>query len=115
MHHPRILAAAHDVEGRWRDLPPTCTWHLRQASANALPCLCGPGSCLSDCVPALPGYLLPDPEHAERELMHEAARGWITWAAMLSDLDDPTDPARLALRALRLRQQAARSSAGTGS
>lgn len=97
--HPRVRAAASDVAGRWRALPRSHTWHLRQAPANTMPCFCPPGSSITDCQPVLPAVLLPDPTLTERQLIDEAIAGWRRWAMDFGDFDDDQHPAQQAIRA----------------
>ena len=98
--HPRTVAAIADPDGRWRDLPRSMTWHMKQAPVTAMPCLCGPAP-HPQCVPELPAALLPDPAEAKRTMMREAARAWACWANSFGDFDDHEHPARRALAAVR--------------
>lgn len=98
--HPRILAAAGDTAGRWRDMPRGHTWQVRQACAPHMPCICGPGTHLTECDAAMPTFLLPDPAITEVELINEALAGWQCWARLFGDFDDASHPAQAALRAL---------------
>ena len=97
--HTRVCAAASDVAGRWRALPPSHTWHLRQAPANTMPCLCPTGSSITDCQPIIPSVLLPDPTLTERQLINDATAGWRRWAQDFGDFDDDQHPAQQAIRA----------------
>lgn len=109
--HPQIIAAARDIAGRWRDMPRGHSWHLRQARAQAMPCLCGPDVRIDECTGATPAALLPDQLTTATELIGEAIAGWQAWARPLGDFDDPGHPAQAALRALdiwRADQRAAR-------
>jgi hypothetical protein len=98
--HPRIVAAAADTAGRWRDLPRGHSWHLRQARAGLMPCLCPLGTRVDECDGAMPAYLLPDPVTTATELIGEAIAGWRTWARGFGAFDDAYHPAQAALRAL---------------
>lgn len=98
--HPRILSAAGDVAGRWRDMPRGHTWHVRQARAPHMPCICGPGTSVTKCDAAMPTVLLPDPATTAVELINEAVAGWQCWARLFGDFDDASHPAQAALRAL---------------
>ena len=96
--HPAIATAALETEGRWRDLPRSYSWHLKQAVAQSMPCLCAPRD-PAPCVQRLPAALLPDPDLTEATLIDEAARGWVTWARQFGAFDDAEHPARRALAA----------------
>lgn len=98
--HPRVVAAAADTAGRWRDLPRGHCWHLRQARAALLPCLCPLGTRVDECDGAMPAYLLPDPATTATELIGEAIAGWRTWTRGFGDFDDADHTAQAALRAL---------------
>lgn len=98
--HPNIVKAAADTSGRWRDMPRGHTWHLRQARAMHMPCLCRPNTPVDECDAAVPTYLLPNPVTTAAELIGEAIAGWQCWARMFGDFDDPLHPAQSALRAL---------------
>jgi hypothetical protein len=98
--HPRIVSAAADTHGRWRDMPKGHVWHLKQARAHALPCLCGPHGRVDDCDAAMPSVLLPDPVTTAHELIGEAIAGWQCWVQAFGDFDDELHPAQAALRAL---------------
>ncbi|WP_394646361.1 hypothetical protein [uncultured Sphingomonas sp.] len=98
--HPRIIAAAADTAGRWRALPLGHTWHLRQARAHLMPCVCPPQTPVDECEAAMPTVLLPDPATTAVELVNEAIAGWQTWARCFGDFDDADHPAQAALRAL---------------
>lgn len=98
--HPSIVAAVADTDGRWRDLPRSMTWHLKQAQVATIPCLCGPAPHPA-CEPELPSALLPDPADTGRTLMREAASGWVAWASMFGAFDDHEHPARRAIAAFR--------------
>jgi hypothetical protein len=109
--HPRIIAAATDTAGRWRDMPRGHTWHVRQARAHLMPCLCPRGTPVDECDAAMPTVLLPDPATSAIELIGEAIAGWRTWTAGFGDFDDAGHPAQAALHALdrwRAAQPAAR-------
>ncbi|USI73519.1 hypothetical protein [Sphingomonas morindae] len=97
--YPHVACAAADTNGRWRDLPRWQTWHLRQAVAQAMPCLCPQGK-MQDCVPSLLACVMPQPELTERQLIDEAARGWTAWARGFGAFDDDAQPASRALKAL---------------
>lgn len=97
--HPRLQAAAGDIEGRWRDMPRSMTWHLKHDRAHSVPCLCIAGDPV--CTPALPSVFLPDPAVTERTLADEAMRGWVTWARLHGDFDGAAHPAHRALAAHR--------------
>ena len=96
--HPAIATAALETEGRWRDLPRSYSWHLKQAVAQSMPCLCAPRD-PAPCVQRLPAALLPDPDLTEATLIDEAARGWVTWARQFGAFDDAEHPVRRALAA----------------
>mgnify|MGYP004545080133 CR=1 FL=1 len=98
--HPRLSAAANDTAGRWRDLPRGHTWHLRQAPAQAMPCLCPPGVPVDECQATTPVALLPDPEITAWQLIGEAIAGWQCWARGFGAFDDDRHPAVQALREL---------------
>jgi len=98
--HPQIIAAAADTAGRWRALPLGHTWHLRQARAHLMPCMCPPQTPVDECEAAMPTVLLPDPATTATELVNEAIGGWQTWAGNFGDFNDADHPARAALRAL---------------
>ncbi len=98
--HPRITVAATDVAGRWRDLPRSHTWHMRQARAAHLPCLCPLGTPVDECEAPAPAVLLPDPDATSAELIGEAIAGWQCWARAFGHFDDAGHPAQAALRAL---------------
>lgn len=98
--HPNIMSAAADTAGRWRDMPRGHTWHLRQARAALMPCLCPAGTRVDECDGAMPAYLLPDPVPTATELIGEAIAGWQCWARAFGDFDDADEPAQAALRAL---------------
>jgi hypothetical protein len=98
--HPQIIAAAADTAGRWRALPLGHTWHLRQARAHLMPCVCPPQTPVDECQAAMPTVLLPDPATTAVELIGEAIAGWQTWAGCFGDFDDADHPAQAALRAL---------------
>mgnify|MGYP004547010715 CR=1 FL=1 len=98
--HPQIVAAAQDTADRWRDMPRGHTWHLRQARAGHLPCLCGPDGRIDECDAAMPAVLLPDPAATATELIGEAVAGWQVWARQFGAFDDAEHPAQAALRAL---------------
>lgn len=98
--HPRIIAAAADTAGRWRSLPLGHTWHLRQARAHLMPCVCPPQTPVDECEAAMPTVLLPDPAATAVELIGEAIAGWRCWVQGFGDFDDADHPAQAALRAL---------------
>jgi len=98
--HSNIMSAAADTAGRWRDMPHGHTWHLRQARATLMPCLCPLGTRVDECDGAMPAYLLPDPVTTATELICEAISGWQCWARAFGDFDDADHPAQAALRAL---------------
>ncbi len=98
--HPHIIDAATDTTARWRDMPRGHTWHVRQARAHLMPCLCPLGTPVDECDAAMPTVLLPDPATTAVELVNEAIAGWRTWAAGFGDFDDADHPAQAALRAL---------------
>ncbi|RSV16825.1 hypothetical protein [Sphingomonas sp. ABOLH] len=98
--HPQIIAAAADTAGRWRALPLGHTWHLRQAGAHLMPCVCPPQTPVDECEAAMPTVLLPDPATTAVELIGEAIAGWQCWARLFGDFDDSDHPAQAALRAL---------------
>lgn len=98
--HPHIISAATDTACRWRDMPRGHTWHLRQAPAAHLPCLCPRGTRIGECDRATPTCLLPDPTLTAASLIREAIAGWQTWAQLVSNFAAPADPASAALRAL---------------
>jgi hypothetical protein len=100
IRHPRIIIAATETAGRWRDMPLGHTWHMRQARAKHMPCLCGPETPVDECDAVLPAVLLPDPVRTAAELIGEAIAGWQTWARQFGDFDDTIHPAQAALRAL---------------
>ena len=109
--HPHIVSAASDTAGRWRDMPRGHTWHMRQARAMLMPCVCPLGTRVDECDAAMPTVLLPDPATTAAELICEAVAGWQTWARMFGDFDDADHPAQAALRAFdrwRVDQAAAR-------
>lgn len=108
--HPRIVAAAADTAGRWRDMPKGHVWHLKQARANALPCLCGASVRVDECDGAMPMALLPDPDTTADQLKDEAIAGWQAWSRGFGAFDDHHHPAQRALRAFD-RWQAHRSPA----
>lgn len=97
--HPQIIAAAADTAGRWRALPLGHTWHLRQARAHLMPCVCPPQTPVDECEAAMPTVLLPDPATTAVELVNEAIAGWRCWAQGFGDFDDADHPAQAALRA----------------
>lgn len=108
--HPRIIATAADTAGRWRALPLGHTWHLRQARAHLMPCMCLPQTPVDECEAAMPTVLLPDPAATGVELIDEAIAGWRCWAQGFGNFDDAGHPAQAALRALdrwRAEQRAA--------
>ncbi len=98
--HPNIISAAADTSARWRDMPRGHTWHVRQARAELLPCLCPAGTRVDECDGAMPAYLLPDSVTTATELIGEAIAGWQTWARGFGDFDDADHPAQAAFRAL---------------
>lgn len=98
--HPRIITATGDTVGQWRDMPRGHTWHMHQARAHLMPCICCPGTPVDECDAAMPIVLLPDPETTAVELIGEAIAGWRTWATGFGDFDDADHPAQAALRAL---------------
>jgi len=98
--HPRIVAAAADTAGRWRDMPRGHTWHVHQARAHLMPCLCPLGTPVDECDAAMPTVLLPDPATTAIELIGEAIAGWRCWAQGFGDFDDAGHPAQSARRAL---------------
>lgn len=98
--HPQIIAAAADTAGRWRALPLGHTWHLRQARAHLMPCVCPPQTPVDECEAAMPTVLLPDPATTAVELIDEAIAGWRCWVHGFGDFDDADHPAQAALRAL---------------
>jgi len=98
--HPRIIAIAGDTAGRWRDMPRGYTWHMHQARAHLMPCICRPGTPVDECDAATPTALLPDPATTAVELIGEAIAGWQCWARLFGDFDDADHPAQAALRAL---------------
>lgn len=108
--HRRIVAAAADTAGRWRDMPQGHVWHLKQARANAMPCLCGSSVRVDECDGAMPMALLPDPNTTAQQLKREAIAGCQAWARGFGAFDDHAHPAQRALRALD-RWQAPRSPA----
>ncbi|MGW8135841.1 hypothetical protein [Sphingomonas sp. UBA4815] len=98
--HPQIIATAADTAGRWRALPLGHTWHLRQARAHLMPCVCPPQTPVDECEAAMPSVLLPNPADTAVELVNEAIAGWRCWARLFGDFDDADHPAQAALRAL---------------
>ena len=98
--HPNIVSATADTAGRWRDMPRGHTWHVRQARAHLMPCLCPLGTPVDECDAAMPTVLLPDPATTAIELIGEAIAGWQCWARSFGDFDDAGHPAQAALRAL---------------
>jgi len=98
--HPQIITAAADIAGRWRALPLGHTWHLRQARAHLMPCVCPPQTPVDECEAAMPTVLLPDPATTRVELINEAIAGWRCWAQGFGDFDDADHPAQAALKAL---------------
>lgn len=98
--HPRIATAATDVAGRWRDLPRSFTWHMRQARAVHMPCLCPLGTPVDECTAAAPTVLLPNSETTAAALIGEAIARWQCWAGVFGNFDDADHPAQSALRAL---------------
>lgn len=98
--HPRIIAAATDTAGRWRSLPLGHTWHLRQARAHLMPCVCPPQTPVDECPAAMPTVLLPDQSTTAVQLIGEAIAGWRCWAQGFGNFDDADHPAQAALRAL---------------
>lgn len=98
--HPRIVTAAGDTVGQWRDMPRGHTWHMHQARAHLMPCLCPQGTPVDECDAEMPTLLLPDAATTAIELIGEAVAGWRTWAAGFGDFDDADHPAQAALRAL---------------
>ena len=98
--HPDIVAAAGDTAGRWRDMPRGHTWHMHQARAHLMPCICRPGTPVDECEAAMPTVLLPDPAATAVELIGEAIAGWQCWARLFGDSNDTDHPAQAALRAL---------------
>lgn len=98
--HPRLSAAAQDTAGRWRDLPQSLTWHLRQARSWPVPCICGPELYSPDCTATAPVYLLPAEDVTAPELIAEAIAGWQAWARLFHDFDDDRHPSAQALKAL---------------
>lgn len=98
--HPQIVATAADTAGRWRALPLGHTWHVRQARAHLMPCVCPPQTPVDECQAAMPTVLLPDPATTAVELIGEAIAGWQCWARLFGDFDDADHPAQAALRAL---------------
>ncbi len=98
--HPQIISAAADTAGRWRALPLGHTWHLRQARAHLMPCVCPPQTPVDECEAAMPTVLLPDPATTAVELIGEAIAGWRCWVHGFGDFDDADHPAQAALRAL---------------
>ena len=98
--HPRIIQAAADTIGRWRDLPRGHAWYLRQARAMLMPCTCPLGTPVDECDAAMPIVLLPDPATTAVELVNEAIAGWKCWARLFGDFDDADHPAQAALHAL---------------
>lgn len=106
--HPRIVAAAADTAGRWRNMPQGHVWHLKQARANAMPCLCSASVRVDECDGAMPMALLPDPDTTAEQLKQEAMAGWQAWARGFGAFDDDHHPAQRALRAFN-RWQANRS------
>lgn len=97
--HSRIVAAATDTGGRWRDMPKGHVWHLKQARANAMPCLCSASVRVDECDGAMPTALLPDPDTTAEQLKQEAIAGWQAWARGFGAFDDHHHPAQRALRA----------------
>lgn len=98
--HPNVISAAADTDGRWRAMPRGHTWHIRQARAHLMPCLCPLGTPVDECDAAMPTVLLPDPATTAIELTGEAIAGWQCWARSFGDFDDAGHPAQAALRAL---------------
>lgn len=98
--HPQIIAAAADTAGRWRSMPLGHTWHLRQARAHLMPCVCPPQTPVDECPAAMPSALLPDLAATAVELGNEAIAGWRCWVQGFGDFDDADHPAQAALRAL---------------
>lgn len=98
--HPNVVSAAADTAGRWRDMPRGHTWHVRQACAHLMPCVCPLGTPVDECDGAMPTVLLPDPATTAAELIGEAIAGWQCWARSFGDFDDAGHPAQFALRAL---------------
>ncbi len=98
--HLQIIAAATDTAGRWRSLPLGHTWHLRQARAHLMPCVCPPQTPVDGCPAAMPTVLLPDPATTAVQLIGEAIAGWRCWVQGFGDFDDADHPAQAALRAL---------------
>ena len=76
------------------------TWHLRQARAHLMPCVCPPQTPVDECPAAMPTVLLPDPATTAVELIGEAIAGWRCWVQGFGDFDDADHPAQAALRAL---------------
>ena len=97
--HPRLVSAAADTAGRWRVLPRGHVWHLRQARAQAMPCLCPPRFPVDECRREMPMVLLPDPDLTAHQLIAEATAGWRAWAQGFGALD-ADHPAQIALRSL---------------
>lgn len=100
LRHPNIISAATDTSARWRDMPRGHTWHMRQARAMLMPCVCPLGTRVDECDAAMPMALLPDPATTASELIGEAIAGWQCWARSFGDFDDADHPAQAALRAL---------------
>lgn len=98
--HAHIVAAAADTVGRWRDMPRGHTWHIRQARAMLMPCVCPLGTRVDECDAEMPTVLLPNPATTAAELIGEAIAGWQCWARGFGDFDDANHPAQAALRAL---------------
>ncbi|WP_454280320.1 hypothetical protein [Sphingomonas sp. Marseille-Q8236] len=100
VRHPGIIMAAADTAGRWRALPRGHTWHLRQARAHLMPCMCPLQTPVDECEGSMPTFLLPAPATTAVELIGEAISGWRCWAQGFGDFDDADHPAQAALRAL---------------
>ncbi|MFV3517319.1 hypothetical protein ACNJD8_22165, partial [Mycobacterium tuberculosis] len=91
---------ATDPVGRWRDMPRGHCWHLRQARAHLMPCMCPPGTPVDACAAAMPAVLLPDSVTTANALIDEAIAGWRSWTQGFGNFDDADHPAQTALRAL---------------
>ena len=100
VRHAALITAARSVRTRWRDQLRGHTWHLRQTTAQAMPCLCSGAASMPDCRATPLISLLPPPDLLSSQLIDEAVAGWRCWAQDFCDLTVNRSEAQQALRAL---------------